>query len=435
LSFNIIILAAGQGTRMKSSLPKVLHTLGGKPLLQHVINTAVALSPQKIYIVHGHEGEKIKAALRHADAPELNWIHQAKQLGTAHAVLQVLPALKNPDEQVLILYGDVPLVSSHTLNRLLQKTEAHQLGLLTVNLENPAGFGRIIRDKDKKIIKITEEKDASAAEKKITEINTGIYLTTVKYLRETLPGLSANNIQQEYYLTDIVTPQSNCIDINVDDVYEVYGVNDFEQLYILECYYQAALAKKLRMSGVIVGPNVIFEGDITIAAGSRIGANCILRDVTIGSHTDIKPNSMIEESTIGDQCKIGPFARIRPGTKLSSEVTIGNFVEVKNSDIASKSKVSHLSYVGDTTMGENVNFGAGAITCNYDGANKYRTVIENNVFVGSDAQLIAPVRIEEGSTIGAGSTITKDTPANKLTIGRARQQTIERWMRPQKEEK
>lgn len=431
-NLNIIILAAGQGTRMKSSLPKVLHKLGGKALLQHVIDTAQALFPKNIYIIYGYEGEKIKSAFENIKYNKLNWVYQEKQLGTAHAVMQVLPMLRNSDEQVLILYGDVALISLQTLHALLQKTSFNQLGLLTVNLENPAGLGRIIRDKNNKVIKITEEKEATAEEKQIKEINPGIYLTTVKYLRKILPEISAHNAQQEYYLTDIVTVQSDIVDINIENFYEVYGVNDLEQLYILECYYQAELAKKLRLSGVIIGPNVIFEGNITIGSGSQIGANCILRDVNIGNNTEIKANSIIEESVIGDHCKIGPFARIRPGTELASQVTVGNFVEIKNSQINSKSKIPHLSYVGDTTMGENVNFGAGAITCNYDGVNKYRTIIENNVFIGSDSQLIAPVKIEEGSIIGAGSTITKDTPANKLTLARARQQTIDRWVRSKK---
>lgn len=435
MNLNVIILAAGQGTRMKSSQPKVLHCLAGKPLLQHVIETAENVSPQNIYIIYGCQGEKIRAQFENF-AENLHWIEQKEQLGTAHAVMQVLPYLNNPDEKVLILYGDVPLISKQTLIELIDKTSQEQLGLLTVVLENPFGFGRIIRNKENnKIIKITEEKDADLTEKKIKEINAGIYLSSVKNLKISLSKISQNNIQKEFYLTDIVSKDIEITDIIVQNPYEVYGVNDLEQLSILECYYQQNTAKNLRLSGVRVDQNVIFEGNLEIGPDSKIGANCILKNIKIGKNTEIKPNSIIEDSIIGDDCTVGPFARIRPGTKLSSQVHIGNFVEIKNSDIHQKSKIPHLSYVGDTTMGESVNFGAGAITCNYDGANKHRTIIGNNVFIGSDTQLIAPLKIEDGSTIGAGSTITKNTPAHKLTLSRAKQLTVEHWVRPKKEEK
>jgi len=440
MSLNIVILAAGQGTRMKSSHPKVLHCLAGKPILQHVLETAENLSPQNIYIIYGHQGEKIREYFNHY-LPNLIWVEQKEQLGTAHAVMQVLPYLNNPDEKVLILSGDVPLISKTTLeagllpSHFTRRRNDAGIVLWTTVLDNPTGFGRIIRNRDNKIIKITEEKDASQTEKEIKEINAGIYLTTVKNLKTSLSQISQNNIQKEFYLTDIVSEEIDVTDIIVQNPYEVYGVNDLEQLYLLECYYQQNMAKKLRLSGVRVDQNVIFEGNIEIGTDSKIGANCILKNIKIGRNTEIKPNSIIENSIIGDDCRVGPFARIRPGTKLSSQVHIGNFVEIKNSDIHHKSKIPHLSYVGDTTMGESVNFGAGAITCNYDGANKHRTIIGNNVFIGSDAQLIAPIKIEDGSTIGAGSTISKNTPANKLTISRAKQQTIEHWVRPKKEEK
>lgn len=435
MSLNVIILAAGQGTRMKSSQPKVLHCLAGKPLLQHVLETAQSLSPRNITIVYGHQGEKIRTQFENF-AENLSWVEQKEQLGTAHAVMQVLPHLNNPDEKVLILYGDVPLISKQTLIELIDKTSQEQLGLLTVVLENPFGFGRIIRNKaNHKIIKITEEKDASQTEKEIKEINVGIYLCSVKNLKISLSQISQNNIQKEFYLTDIVRDNIDVSDIIVQNPYEVYGINDLEQLYILECYYQQNTARNLRLSGVRIDQNVIFEGNIEIGPDSRIGANSILKNIKIGRNTEIKPNSIIEDSVIGDDCKVGPFARIRPGTKLSSQVHVGNFVEIKNSQIHQKSKIPHLSYVGDTTMGESVNFGAGAITCNYDGANKHRTLIGNNVFIGSDVQLIAPIKIEDGSTIGAGSTISKNTPAYKLTLSRAKQQTIEHWVRPKKEQK
>ncbi len=435
MTLNIIILAAGQGTRMKSALPKVLHHLAGKPLLQHVIETAQSLSPQNIHIIYGYQGEKIRTEFENFYT-NLNWSEQKEQLGTAHAVMQVLPHLDNPNEKVLILYGDVPLVSKQTLIELINTTSQDQLGLLTVVLESPFGFGRIIRGKDNnKIIKIIEEKDAGPSEKEIKEINAGIYLTTVENLKTSLSQISPHNSQKEFYLTDIVREEVDIVDIIVPNPYEVYGVNDLEQLYLLERYYQESIAKELRLSGVKVDQNVIFEGNIEIGLGSKIGANCILKNIKIGKNTEIKPNSIIEDSVVGDDCKVGPFARIRPGTKLSSQVHVGNFVEIKNSEINQKSKIPHLSYVGDTTMGESVNFGAGVITCNYDGANKHRTIIGNNVFIGSDVQLIAPVEIAEGSTIGAGSTISKNTPAHKLTLSRTKQQTVEHWVRPQKEEK
>jgi bifunctional UDP-N-acetylglucosamine pyrophosphorylase/glucosamine-1-phosphate N-acetyltransferase len=427
MMLNVVILAAGRGTRMRTHLPKVLHPLGGKPLLQHVIDTSKSLNPKNIYIVTGYENEKIQAAFENE---KVIWVHQEKQLGTAHAVMQILPHLKNPEEQVLILYGDVPLISALTLQNLIDKTPLQQLGLLTAILDNPFGLGRIIRDKQNKVVKITEEKEASQTEKNIKEINPGIYLAAVKYLQEILPTLSSNNSQQEYYLTDIVNANISIADIRVENFYEVYGVNDLEQLFNLECYYQSQMAKNLRLSGVMVSQNVIFEGNIEIGSGSKIGANCILRNVKIGNNVEIKANSFLEDCIIKEECKIGPFARIRPGTELEKNVSIGNFVEIKNSQINKNSKIPHLSYVGDTTMGENVNFGAGAITCNYDGINKHRTIIENNVFIGSDSQLIAPITIEEGAFVGAGSTITKSAPRHKLTLSRSKQQTLENWTRP-----
>jgi len=436
MSLNIIILAAGQGTRMKSTLPKVLHPVGGKPLLQHVLETAQSLSPQNIYIIYGCQGEKIRVQFENF-TENLHWVEQKEQLGTAHAVMQALPYLNNPDEKVLILYGDVPFISQQTLEAGLLRFARNDagVGLWTTVLDNPAGFGRIIRTMDNKVVKITEEKDADSAEKKIKEVNAGIYLSTVKNLKTSLSQVSQNNSQKEFYLTDIVKKDIDVSDIVVQNPYEVYGANDLDQLYILECYYQQTTARNFRLSGIKVDQNVIFEGHIEIGLGSKIGANCILKNVKIGKNTEIKPNSVIEDSVVGDDCKVGPFARIRPGTELLTQVSVGNFVEIKNSYINPKSKIPHLSYVGDTVMGENVNIGASVITCNYDGAYKNQTIIGDHVFVGSGSQLIAPIEIEEGSTIGAGSTITKNTPAYKLTLSRAKQQTVEHWVRPKKEEK
>lgn len=432
MTLNILILAAGQGTRMKSGLPKMLHMLSGKPLLQHVIEVGQSLHPHKIWLVYGHEGEKLKQAFENYP---VEWIEQKEQLGTAHAVMQVLPHLKNPQEKVLILYGDMPLISPKTLKDLIEKTSHADLGLLTAVFNEPKGFGRILRDKDNKVIKIVEEKDADENQKKIKEINPGVYFTNVAHLQEWLPQISTKNAQQEYYLTDIVNEKINIADVPVENPHEVYGVNDLEQLHQLECYHQQKIAKNLRLSGVMIGKQVVFEGNIDIAPGTKIGSYCVLKNVKIAKNVEIRSHSVIEDSVIEANCTVGPFARIRPETHLCEKARVGNFVEIKKSRIGKGSKIPHLSYVGDTLMGEHVNFGAGAIICNYDGANKHQTVIENNVFIGSASQLVAPVKIEEGAFIGTGSTITKDAPAHKLTIARARQTTIQRWNRPKKQEK
>ena len=456
MSLNIIILAAGQGTRMKSAIPKVLHLLSGVPLLEHVIKTAQLLKPHNIFIVLGHESEKIKQYFK--DYQTITWIYQEKQLGTAHAVLQVLPYLKKPDEKVLILYGDVPLLSEHTLKNLLEKTAIDKLGIITALFKHPFGFGRIIRDKNNhdKIIKIIEQKDLSDTQQAIKEINAGIYCLSVKNLKSWLPKITHDNAQQEYYLTDLVNlanHEAECTGLIIQENWEVQGVNDRVQLYELEKNHQKKLADHLRLSGVtilsdniiirgdiknihiesdvMIDSNVILEGNIHIESGSIIGAHSVIKNTRIGKKTEIKSHCVIEDSVIGDQCKIGPFARLRPGTILHHEVLIGNFVEVKNSDIHPASKIPHLSYIGDTDMGKHVNIGAGVITCNYDGAKKHRTVIGDNVFVGSDSQLIAPVTIEEGAYIGSGSTITKTAPAGKLTLTRTPQKTVEGWKKPE----
>lgn len=431
MSLNIIILAAGRGTRMKSDRPKVLHELSGKALLDHVITAAQPLSPENIYIVIGYGADHIKDYFENK-YKNLNWVIQTDLLGTGDAVKHVLPHLNNPNAKALILYGDTPLVSAQTLQKLMSTSDSAELGLVTAHVDNPFGFGRIIRDSKNNITAITEEKDASPEQKKITEINPGIYLTSVKNLSEWLPQIKTQNKQKEFYLTDIVAMADAITSITVENPHEVLGVNDLEQLYQLECAHQAEIAKKFRLSGIMVSSNVRFEGDVDIGEGSKIGANSIIKNSKIGKNVEIKPNSFIEDSIIGDECAVGPFARLRPGTVLDKQVKIGNFVEIKKSHIGEGSKVPHLSYVGDTMMGQHVNFGAGSITCNYDGMNKHQTIVGNNVFIGSDSQLIAPVTIGDGAYIGAGSTITKDAPENKLTVSRAKQTTVENWKPPKK---
>lgn len=435
MRLNILILAAGRGTRMKNSRPKVLHELSGKPLLEHVIETAQILNPENIYIIIGHEADQIKDYFKTKKLKNnLHWILQENMLGTADAVKTALPYLKNSEDKILILYGDVPLISENSLTQFISATEKSELGIITADIKNPYGFGRIIRDKNHTIINIIEEKDADNIQKNITEINSGIYFTRVKYLQKWLPEIKPNNTQKEYYLTDIVTMAKNVEGFVIKNSYEVLGVNDLEQLHQLECTHQAEIAKKFRLAGVMVGPNVFFEGDNEIGAGSKIGPNCVIKNSKIGKNVEIKPNSIIEESIIHDECSVGPFARLRPGTVLDKHVKIGNFTEIKKSHIGEGSKIPHLSYVGDAILGKSVNFGAGSITCNYDGVNKHQTVIGNNVFIGSDSQLIAPVKIGDGAYIGAGSTITKDAPENKLTVSRSKQTTVENWKPAKKED-
>lgn len=450
---NIVILAAGAGKRMQSTLPKVLHTLAGYPLLRHVINTARLLFPNKICIVIGHGGGMVREAIPDDD---LIWITQEQQLGTGHAVMQALPHLDKV-EQTLLLYGDVPLISIVTLKKLIHATNNKQCALMTAILPDATGYGRIVREmKSKTITAIVEQKEANSQQLAICEINTGIMLLPNQYLHEWLPKLKNSNAQQEYYLTDVIGMAAK-LGIEIAsaqpvNTWEVMGVNNKRQLAELERIYQKERANELLEQGVkLIDPdridirgslscesdveidaNCIFEGTVALGKGVKIGANCILKNVTVAADTLIHPYSLIEDAEIADNCRIGPYARIRPGTRLSSKVHIGNFVEVKNSQIALGSKANHLSYIGDSIIGKGVNIGAGTITCNYDGANKYQTIIEDDVFVGSDTQLVAPVRISKGSTIGAGSTITKDTPENALTLARSKQISISGWKRPTK---
>jgi bifunctional UDP-N-acetylglucosamine pyrophosphorylase/glucosamine-1-phosphate N-acetyltransferase len=455
MQLGILILAAGEGTRMKSKKPKVLHRLAGKPLLQHVIETARSITPDEISIVYGHGGEQV---LDELNAPDLDWIEQQERLGTGHAVMQAIPNLQRVDK-VLILYGDVPLISGSTLISMLKALHTTDLSLLTVDLPDPTGYGRIVRDRDDRVVRIVEQKDATERELEICEINTGIMAVNRKRLESWLAQLENNNAQKEYYLTDIIA-MAVAEGVNIQVVHpiceeEVMGINDRKQLAYLERYYQNQLADELMQSGVtLCDPsridirgdlktgqdvfldfNTLFKGDVTLADGVKVGPNVIIKNSSIGENTEILANSVIEDAAIGADCRIGPFARIRPQTRLADSVHVGNFVELKKSQVSAGSKINHLSYVGDATVGSQVNIGAGTITCNYDGANKFHTVIGDRAFIGSDTQLIAPVTVGKGSTIGAGSTITKDTPEETLTLSRAKQVTVEGWKRPVKQPK
>lgn len=447
-----IILAAGKGTRMRSSMPKVLHELANVPLLEHVYRSAKSLSGCKVGIVYGHGGEQVKRSLDYLDA---FWIEQAEQLGTGHAVQQAIPFVSD-NENVLILYGDVPLTSLKTLEALFESSQQSGFSLLTVNLENPAGYGRIVRNPGGKLLRIVEEKDASDNERLIQEVNTGIMAVSGKLLKKWLNKLDNNNTQGEYYLTDIVElAVSDHVEVNsiqAVNEYEVMGVNNKRQLAELERYYQKSKTDDLMTRGVtlidparvdirgsievgqdvIVDVNVIFEGEITIGSNVKIGPNTLIKNTKIEDGVEILSHCVIEDSIIGKGSRIGPFARIRPETQLVENVHVGNFVEIKKSVVDAGSKINHLSYIGDSEIGKNVNIGAGTITCNYDGANKYKTIIGDNVFVGSDSQLVAPVVVEEGATIAAGTTLTKNAPADQLTLSRVKQITVTGWKRPTK---
>ncbi|MFC7298322.1 bifunctional UDP-N-acetylglucosamine diphosphorylase/glucosamine-1-phosphate N-acetyltransferase GlmU [Herminiimonas aquatilis] len=448
---NIVILAAGMGKRMQSALPKVLHPLAGKALLSHVIDTARQLSPTKLCVIYGHGGEQVPQLLQ---AEDLAFAKQEPQLGTGHAVTQAVPLLDD-NAPTLILYGDVPLTTAASLQRLLDIAGNDKLGILTVNLDNPTGYGRIVRENGA-IKRIVEQKDANNDERAITEVNTGIIVAPTALMKKWLANLSNNNAQGEYYLTDIVASAVadgiQVVSAQPDNVWETHGVNSKVQLAELERIHQRNIANALLEQGVTLtdparidvrgtltcGRDVtidvgcVFEGDVTLADGVHIDAYCVIHNTRVGAQTHIRPFSHFENAIVGEACIIGPYARLRPGTVLAEDVHIGNFVEVKNSAIAAHSKANHLTYIGDSTVGSRVNIGAGTITCNYDGVNKSRTIIEDDVFVGSATQLIAPVRVGKGSTIGAGTTLTKDAPADKLTVSRAKQITVEGWQRPVK---
>jgi bifunctional UDP-N-acetylglucosamine pyrophosphorylase/glucosamine-1-phosphate N-acetyltransferase len=447
---NVVILAAGQGKRMHSDLPKVLHPLAGKPLLAHVVATARSLKPGLICIVYGQGGERVRAALGQDD---LIWAKQEPRLGTGHALAQALPHL-NPKVPTLVLYGDVPLIRAETLRSLCQAA-GKGVALLTVELDDPRGYGRIIRSRGA-IRRIVEEKDATKAERALREINTGILVLPTARLKTWLGGLSNKNAQKEYYLTDVIAAAvADKVPVSSTQpgaAWETLGVNSKAQLAELERTFQRGVAAALMQDGVTLADparidvrgslacgrdvaidvNCVFEGETVLGEGVSVGANCVLKNVKVAAGTRIEPFCHLQEADIGARCRIGPYARLRPGTTLAEEVHIGNFVEVKASQIAARSKANHLAYIGDTTVGRDVNIGAGTITCNYDGANKHRTVIEDDVHIGSDTQLVAPVRVGKGATLGAGTTLTKDAPGGALTISRAKQITITGWKRPVK---
>jgi len=448
---SVVILAAGQGKRMRSDLPKVLQPLAGKPLLQHVLDTASRLSPAALHVVYGHGGDAVRAA---CTDPGIHWSLQAEQRGTGHALLQAMPGIPD-DHQVLVLYGDVPLLRADTLGELL-RLAAGELSLLTVNLSDPTGYGRVLRDARGRVRAIVEQKDATAAQRRVREANTGVMVLPAKPLKKWLAALRSDNAQGEYYLTDVIAmaakQKMRVTPLVAGSESEVMGVNDKLQLAQLEAAFRAQLAAEAMRAGatladparfdqrgtlslgrdVFIDANVLFEGTVELGDRVRVGPNCVLRDMKVGADTVIHPNSVLEKSSIGAHCSVGPFARLRPNAQLQDHVHIGNFVEVKNSVVGHGSKANHLTYLGDADIGGKVNVGAGTICCNYDGVNKSRTVIEDGAFIGSGAMLVAPVTVRTGATIGAGSTITKEAPAGKLTLARSRQVTLEGWQRPLK---
>jgi bifunctional UDP-N-acetylglucosamine pyrophosphorylase / glucosamine-1-phosphate N-acetyltransferase len=455
LNLEIVILAAGQGKRMYSRLPKVLHDLAGKPLLGHVFDAARSLAPRAIHVVYGHGGDQVRAAFT---GQSVNWALQAEQKGTGHALAQALPAIAD-DATVLVLYGDVPLIRSETLRTLADAAGPQALALLTATLPEPGAYGRIVRDVAGKVVRIVEAKDASPSEIAVREINTGFLAAPAARLKDWVARLRNHNAQGEYYLTDVIamavaegltvtTPQASA-------EWEILGVNSKTELAQLERTHQLNQAQALLKQGVtlrdparfdlrgelvcgndvVIDVNVVIEGKVTLGDGVKIGPNNVLRNVILGKGTEVQPNCVLEEAIIGRDCRIGPFARVRPETQIADHVHVGNFVEIKKSVIGEGSKVNHLTYVGDSSVGRNVNVGAGTITCNYDGANKHRTVIGDNVFIGSNAALVAPLTIGAGATIGAGSVIAREAPAGELTLTRAEQRTIKGWKRPVKAEK
>jgi len=461
MKLSIIILAAGLGKRMHSEQPKVLHLLADKPLIRHVVDTALILKPDSLYVVYGYKGELVRQAITEPNSQfpipnsqtNINWIEQAQQLGTGHAVAQVMPNIAD-DNIILVLCGDVPLINSTILQTLYSQADANHLGMLTVELDNPHGYGRVVRNVAGEVECIVEEKDANVNQKQIKEVNVGVYTIPAVHLRRWLALLNNDNAQGEYYLTDIIAlaVQDNLsiYSILTHNIYEVMGVNDRTQLASLERYYQTQQVNRLMLAGVTVmdptrldirgtvqtgrdvsiDVNVILEGEITLGDRVKIGPHTVIRHAKIANDVEILSHCVIENVVIGAGCRIGPFARLRPDTVLAEQVHVGNFVELKKSTVANGSKINHLSYVGDSKVGSGVNIGAGTITCNYDGANKHKTIIEDRAFIGSNTQLVAPVKVGAGATIGAGSTITINAPPDALTYTRSPQKTIADWQRP-----
>ena len=451
MPLDVIVLAAGLGKRMRSELPKVLHPLAGRPLLAHVLDAARTLAPRRIFVVHGHGAERVRAAFPDAG---VDWVLQAKQLGTGHAVLQALPQVAS-DADVLVLYGDVPLVRPATLKRLLEGARG-SVGIVVAELADPSGYGRIVRDGAQRVARIVEQKDATASELAIREVNAGFFCLSARRLAPWLSKIGNDNAQNEYYLTDLVAlavaDAVPVLAVKVEDPWEVAGVNSMQELAVLERVCQGREARRLLEAGVTLADparidvrgalecgrdvaidvNCVFEGRVSLGDNVRVGPNCVLKNVSIGAGTEVLAFSHLDGAELGERCRVGPFARLRPGARLAEDVHVGNFVEVKASRLGAGSKANHLSYLGDSEVGRRVNVGAGTITCNYDGAAKHRTVIEDDCFIGSDATLVAPVRIARGSYIGAGSTISKDTPPGQLTVARARQVSIPSWKPPRK---
>ncbi|WP_163134285.1 bifunctional UDP-N-acetylglucosamine diphosphorylase/glucosamine-1-phosphate N-acetyltransferase GlmU [Agarivorans sp. Alg241-V36] len=451
MNFSVVILAAGKGTRMRSTLPKVLHKLADKPMVQHVIDTAKKLKPEAIHLIYGHGGDLIQQQIKD---PSLNWVEQAEQLGTGHAMQQAAPHFA-PNQAVVMLYGDTPLISEQTIQRLIEALPESGIGLLTVDQDDPTGYGRIVRENGS-VAAIVEHKDATAEQLAIKEVNTGVLVANSNDFNRWLAKISNDNAQGEYYVTDIIemaTKEGNVVQaVQPDSIVEVQGVNDRVQLNGLERAYQKGQAEQLLRDGVsladanrfdlrgelsigsdcFIDINVIIKGKVTIGNNVTIEANAILVDCEIGDNVTIKANSIVEQASLAADASAGPFARLRPGAKLEQDAHVGNFVEMKKSTLGKGSKAGHLTYLGDTTVGEKVNIGAGTITCNYDGVNKFQTIIEDGAFIGSDSQLVAPVTVGKNATIGAGSTITSNVEAEVLAISRTKQRSISGWQRPVK---
>ena len=451
MNLAVVILAAGKGTRMKSDLPKVLHPIAGRPMVQHVVDAAGALDPDNTVLIYGHGGDAVRQAVT---GSRLQWAEQAEQLGTGHAVAQALPHLE--EDVVLVLYGDVPLIQPQTLRDFVARGDDPSLALMTLTLDDPSGYGRVIRDGDGKVRRVVEQKDASADEKAVREINTGILACTRRFLNDSLPRLSNSNAQGEYYLTDLI---AMAVDAGMEVVteqpghaWEVDGVNDRVQLARLERVYQRVRAESLMRAGVtLLDParldirgnlqcgqdvtldiNTVLVGDVVIGDRVTVGPNCLIRNARIGSGTHIEANSVVDGAVVGEECQVGPFARLRPGTELAARAKVGNFVETKKAYVGEGSKVNHLTYIGDSRIGKGVNVGAGTITCNYDGVNKFQTVMKDGAFIGSNSSLVAPVTIGENATVGAGSVVTKDVPDQGLAVARGQQRNIQNWSRPEK---
>ena len=448
---SVVILAAGKGTRMYSDLPKVLHKIAGKPMVKHVIDTAKQLNATQIHLIYGHGADLLKQRL--ADEP-VNWVFQAEQLGTGHAMQQAAPFFAD-DENILMLYGDAPLITTETLQKLIAAKPENGIALLTVNLENPTGYGRIIRQ-DGNVTAIVEQKDANAEQLKITEVNTGVMVSDGASFKKWLARLDNNNAQGEYYMTDVIGLANQdgfkVVAVQATDMMEVEGANNRLQMAALERYFQRKQAQELLLAGVsLTDPerfdlrgelehgkdveidiNVIIEGNVRLGNRVKIGAGCVLKNVEIADDVEIKPYSVLENAVVGEKAAIGPFSRLRPGAELAAETHVGNFVEIKQAKVGKGSKVNHLTYIGDAEIGCDCNIGAGVITCNYDGVNKFKTVIGDNVFVGSDSQLIAPVTIADNVTVAAGATVTDNVAAGELVISRVRQRHIPNWKRPTK---